>query len=267
MKLDMVVVGAGLFGQITAAHARSQGATVAVVSDRREGAGSLAAGCVMRPSWMSKMSRDQIDAAFTLLSGLYELKRIEFAIHPTRKTVECYRVEPNEILRPRCIEDTCRSVTDAGVVTLESGRVLEARSVVVAAGIWTTELCPWVPALSGRWGWAHRGAAVKRSIIKVWAPFRQIVAFNMDDGESWIGDGSAYVHASVNDKNEAKARERCAAVTRLRSTVLGARPYCDTGGEPCHVSRRGLTWAVTGGAKNGTASAAWAAQKVVEDIL
>lgn len=266
-KLDMVVVGGGLFGQIAAAHARQQGAKVLLVDDQREGAGSSAAGCIMRPSWMTRMTREQIDASFSLLDNLYGLKSIQFTLWPSTKTVECYRVEPSAVLGAKLHRERCEVVTADGCVVLDSSEIIEARSVVVAAGIWTAELCPWVPALTGRWGWSHRGRAVKKPLIRVWAPYRQIVAFNMADGAAWVGDGSAYVEKSANEYNRGRSVARCSQAVKITSTTLGARPYCDTEGEPCHVSRRGRVWAVTGGAKNGTASAAWAARRVVEEAL
>lgn len=270
-RIDLAVIGGGLFGQIVAAHARRQGASVVVIDENRDGAGSFAAGCVMRPSWMTRMSRQQIDAAFSLLDELYGLRQIQFIVKPLGKTIDCYRVEPSVVLSAPTLTQRVINVTSIEGTVEMFGATLEARSVVVAAGIWTRELCPWVPELSGKWGWSHRSVPVRQPIIVPWAPYRQIVAFNMDDGRSWIGDGSALLHKSVNDDNEKKSRDRCLNVVRAQRyetlTTLGARPYCDTGGEPCHVSRRGRVWAVTGGAKNGTAAAAWAARRVVEEAL
>jgi glycine/D-amino acid oxidase-like deaminating enzyme len=265
--IDLAVIGGGLFGQIVAAHARTQRAKVLVVSDQRAGAGSPAAGCVMRPSWMSKMSREQIDAAFSLLDELYGLRPISFTIQPLGKTVECFRVEPTAVLGGAAQRGTCQAIDQHGVVVLDTGETIEARAVVVAAGIWTAELCPWVPEVTGRWGWSHRGRAVDKPTIKAWAPYRQIVAFNMSDGAAWVGDGSAFVQKSVNETNARRSSTRCATMTKLHTTTLGARPYCDVGGAPCHVSRRGRVWAVTGGAKNGTAAAAWAAREIVREAL
>lgn len=267
---DVVVVGGGLFGAIAAAALRRRGATVTVVSDDREGSSSPAAGCVMRPSWMSNMTRPQMDEAFALLDELYGLKTIKFTVLPLRKTVECYRVEPSVVLNTLAGPGTATHVEDDGIVIMSSGAVIEARAVIVAAGIWTRELCPWVPALTGKWGWSHRGPPIGRAVISPWAPYRQVVAFDMDDGRSWAGDGTALIERSVNTLTAHKSLERCLKVTGHNAantfTILGARPYCATDGAPCHISRQGRVWAVTGGAKNGTAAAAWAARQILREL-
>lgn len=270
MTQDLVVVGGGLFGKIIAEVARRRGASVSIVSDDRDGAGSPAAGCVMRPSWMSSMSRAQIDEAFSLLDELYGLQPIQFVVKPWDRKVDCYRVEPSKILGVHHVRGEVMIIHNNEVILFD-GTVLEARAVVVAAGIWTQALCPWVPPVTGKWGWSHRSVTVQKPIIVPWAPYRQVVAFNMDDGRSWIGDGSALIHKSVNEDSAKKSLDRCLRVVKAQRyemiTTLGARPYCDTDGNPCYISKRGRVWAVTGGAKNGTAAAAWAARRVVEEAL
>jgi glycine/D-amino acid oxidase-like deaminating enzyme len=266
---DVAVVGGGLFGKIFTAHARNLGASVITVSDDREHMGSRAAGCVMRPSWMSSMTTLQISDAFALLDVLYGLQTVDFYVPLAKfKTVRCYRVDPSSILGGLHEGRKVQQVTADGVVIAEGGWTVEAKAVVVAAGVWTNELCPWVEGLSGRWGWSHRGAPVDRPVIRPWAPYKQIVALNLDDGESWVGDGTALVERSANHIAEQKSFSRCHAVVGdIKRTMLGARPYCPTGGDPCHISREGKVWAVTGGAKNGTAAAAWAAEYLAREIL
>jgi len=265
---DVIVVGGGLFGKIAAAWLAREGAVATVVSDDREGAGSAAAGCVIRPSWVGSMTTSDLSEALEMLSELYGVRDVRFSL-PLGRHATCHCVEPATVLGAAQTRGVCESVFDDGV-RLRSGETLGARrGVVVAAGVWTQSLCPWVGTVESRWGWAHRGPAIGRAVISVWAPYRQVVAFDMLDGRSWAGDGSALKR--ITDERARASLARCLAVTgcavERTISILGARPYAETSGEPCLVRRRGRVWAATGGAKNGTAAAAWAARRIAREVL
>jgi NAD(P)-binding Rossmann-like domain len=269
---DVIVVGGGIFGQVAAATLRREGAIVEVLDARRPGAGSPPAGCVLRPSWLAGMPASDLDAAMMLLDELYGLRELELESIPLRSVVRCHRVEPELILGKPVIHGAVLSVGEDGSVHTESGVETPRVGTVVATGQWAQELTPWVGDVTGRWGWSHRGPPVQRNTVRVWAPYRQTVAFNMSDGRSWSGDAQALLEKSKVPDKEAKSRARCAEavgcdVSRLE-TMCGARPYAaqrDT--EPALLRRRGRVWSITGGAKNGTAAAAWAARRLVREML
>ena len=155
-----------------------------------------------------------------------------------------------------------------GMTTGPAGLALDARWAVVAAGLWTPELCPWVETW-GRWGWAFRGLPVVEPVISIWAPYKQVVALNMDDGMSWSGDGSALVEKSFRQPYRlSAARQRVERhVVRTTQTLSGVRPYAGlVDRDPCLIAPRGRVIAVTGGAKNGTIAAAWAARRIEETV-
>ncbi len=279
---DLLVVGDGLFGRIITRHARHLGLETIMVGDSRPGSGSAAAGCVIKPSWVSSMSRGDLSDGLMMLDRYYGIQEVRFRIVPSGMHTTAFRVDPARILAtaPRGDEILGRvsalvdrgNHIEAGIVNWD-GRIaqISARHVVVAAGIWTPELCPWVE-VTGRWGWSFRGPPVEEPSIRLWAPYRQVVALNLDDGHSWSGDGSALKHESLTTARMKKARERCAAAVEgaypeLLAVTTGARPYVRLEkGAPCLVSRHGNVIAVTGGAKNGTIAATWAARRVIEEI-
>lgn len=273
---DVLVVGGGIFGSIIARHLRELRMSVIMIDDARPERGSAPAGCVIKPSWVSSLSKSDLHAGLDLLNQYYGVHDVEFTLIPGRKKVSAYRVEPSMILgqvdhntyhgRASMLTDHGHSVS----FSLVNSSVLggHARWAVVAAGLWTPELCPWVRTW-GRWGWAFRGLPVPEPIISLWAPYKQVVAFNMSDGMSWSGDGSALVESSFRRPERLiAARSRVGRhVSKITSVMPGVRPYAAIPDKkPCLVSPHGRIIAVTGGAKNGTIAAAWAARRV-EEIL
>ena len=115
------------------------------------------------------------------------------------------------------------------------------------------------------------GEHVEHPFIRPWAPYRQIVAFNRGDG-LWVGDGTAVKPETFTAERLQKSMVRCAGAVGLPGLekngpeiVIGHRPYVPKV-KPCYLKiQRGLIVA-TGGAKNGTLAAGWAAHKVGEAL-
>lgn len=280
--IDVVVVGGGIFGRVITSFLRRRGATVSMVDDARPHSGSAAAGCVIKPSWISSLGRADLDAGLQLLDDLYGVHDVRFRLWPAPTHADAFRVDPASILehRPHPNDQQGRATAiddnpdDAAVVcgiTRDRPFLIEARHVVVAAGVWTGELCPWVK-VDGRWGWSFRGPPAAEPLIRAWAPYKQVVALNLNDGRSWSGDGSALIESSATSARLEAARTRCMSALEVSEptalvATMGARPYAKlVKRDPCLISRRGRVVAVTGGAKNGTIAAAWAARRVLEEI-
>jgi len=266
VRLDAIVVGGGLFGQVIAKALRAQGRVVAVLDAHRSNAGSKPAACLMKPGWFAGLGRDVYEPSLNLLDRLYGVEDIEFKAALAKVTV--HWVNPAKILS--------EPVSTMEVVRALPGRVegrretLEAPLIIVAAGVWSNELLRdvdhSVPALSGRAGVAflQPEKRIEQPFIKPWAPYKQIVAFNRGDG-LWVGDGNTIKPERWSDKRLQQSAERCeAAVGGIvgAEALYGIRPYADVAG-PCALweARPGL-WVATGGAKNGTIAAGWCAHEI-----
>ncbi len=259
------IVGAGLFGSIIARHLMALGHSITIIDSREPGAGSPPAACLMKPGWLSKVPR--LNECLELLDRYYGVKNLSFSVNGLlNQTV--HWVDPRRVLGLGHVYNL--RVTGVTGTTIETSRErFEFDRVVVAAGVWTKQLCPWVP-VEARWGaaflWPEHAQSVVPPFISQWAPYRQIVAFQRGDG-LWAGDGSAL--KSWSSEAELKSLRRCQEELDIFDTprvLTGQRPYVGKtpDGGPCWLEQRDNLIVATGGAKNGTAAAAYSAIKIGE---
>jgi len=261
------IVGAGLFGSIIGRHLMAQGHSVAIMDSREEGSGSKPAACLMKPGWLSKIP--QLNKCLELLDTYYGVRDISFNVNGLlNQTV--HWVDPRRVLSLGHVYNTTVMSVDPvrGIVDTPREK-FEFDHVVVAAGIWTNKLCPWTVKVEPRWGtaflWPEHAQSHVPPFISQWAPYRQVVAFQRGDG-LWAGDGSAL--KSMTPERELESLRRCQEkldIWQQPTFLRGARPYgTPTPGAPCVLDREGKVTVATGGAKNGTAAAAWCALKIGE---
>ena len=280
-KHNIIVVGAGLFGSITATYARAQGHKVTVVSEERKYSASKASGCVLAPSWLSSLDEEDIFDAMDVLGDLYTFQDIEFQTNVLAK-FKARRVDPDAVLVKPDVVGQVTSVADGVVKYLDQdGKPGTLRgTVLVAAGIWSQELITQMPPIKGLYGCSLRiQGQLAMPRISVYAPYRQAVGFNLNKREVWFGDGTALI-AKTWDAEErdrvAKTRERATGMmerhggggTKVpRAEVnIGARPYVE-GHKAGYLEQLSpKLWVSTGGAKNGTVLAALQALRFEESL-
>lgn len=281
--VDVLVVGAGLFGCIIGKTLERAGRDVTYIDARRPNAGSIPAACLIRPSWLSKMDSNEHGIALRQLDDLYGLQDLDFYIGPKRVTV--HWVPPKTILgNPNVITGIVTNIIGEGApppklryiadVTVKgSPYKVRAKTVIVAAGFWTTKLAHIEEGtLTGLAGsafiWRNNRAA--HNYISVWAPYKQLVSLNdWEPGTLWVGDGSAIIPKNWTEERQQQSLRRCAKfVDKLdfqAEQLYGIRPYIKGLYEPCYLREYDPGfWVATGGAKNGTAAAAWAASVILE---
>lgn len=259
---DVIVVGGGLFGSIATQALRNAGMDVTLLDDGRPWAGSRAAGCLMKPSWLSKMGLANQQAAFKLLDELYGLQDIDLWLGPTKVTAAW--VSPDRVLGSPRETVEVKGVAPGHVITAQ-GQVLEAKTVIVACGYWTRELVPGAPVV-GKVGVSLRlDKPPEDNRISVWAPYKQLVRFSQD-GFHWAGDGTAILRRNWDAGREQQCKERIRGFAGSGVARVGIRPYVDTI-NPADLDqvRPGL-WSLTGGGKNGTAAAGWAASRLLKAL-
>jgi glycine/D-amino acid oxidase-like deaminating enzyme len=262
--LDAVIVGGGLFGQIIAAALRKDGRTVEVLDRGEKLAGSKPAACLMKPSWFSGLGKEVFEPSLQLLDELYRVHDIEFSIRPSGLKSRVHWCDPQLILSPLTRQEDVVAVRPGQVETAR-GEVIAARQVIVAAGFWTRSLLPEF-AQVGQQGAAYLWPDTEGdNFISVWAPYRQLVGFNRGDGY-WMGDGTAIKAENWTAERERATYARCAASAPRTAArpkqLIGIRPYA-ANRKPCLLENpsKGL-WVASGGAKNGTLAAGWAAHKI-----
>jgi len=274
---DVIIVGAGLFGSIIAEALAHDGHSVVVIDDNRPMAGSLPSACLMKPSWFNGMGKDKHEPSLQLLDDLFGLESFDFVVRPTGIKTSCFRVDPAKCIRRvhgTYIEETVTHV-EAGRVETAQGNVHEAKTVIVAAGVWCNEILNSRYNIQPKAGIAFRGQAiVKENRISVWAPYKQLVGYQERPHNVWLGDGSAILQKNWTQKRIDQSIERCSKFIRelcddpdLTLTPLqGIRPYVK-GAKPCLFEELddGL-YLASGGAKNGTIAAGWVAHELRKDL-
>lgn len=270
--IDVAVVGAGLFGTIITDALRKQGMQVALIDDHKPARGSDPAACLMKPSWLSTVGKAVYNPALEMLNGLYGVQKIPFKTQ--LGSVEVFWVPPSTILQQQkvSIVGTVELIRPKGppyTLVLKDATELQARVVIVAAGIWTEELVPLVRQT------VHVGMAflwprerIAEPFIKVWAPYKQIVAFNREDG-LWVGDGNSILRQEWGPGGHAQAGyRRCVDAVKCSAQpiiLFGSRPYHHS--RPCLLREfKPSLWVATGGAKNGTMAAGWCAAQLIKAL-
>lgn len=285
-RIDTIVIGNGLFGSMITTGLRSIGQNVLLIGDRQPMAGSPPAACLINSAWTKKLGTPVIDRGMEFLTRHYNYQSLEFTETTQSgktKQVAVGFVRPQEMLLEPDLEAHVHLVTHS-----EEGRLVGATTkaglefhavapqVVVAAGVWSQRLVPWVDlGLTGKYGCAFlfKGPELRfdswhkqSNVMKYWAPYRQLVAFDRQDG-IWVNDGSAIVERNWSSDHIAASRARVEQHLGLmryeHELLVGIRPY--TKAKPCLCSwvSPGL-WVAVGAAKNGTLLGAYCASTIME---
>lgn len=269
-KHNIVVVGNGLFGSMAATFAREAGHTVTVVADARPYRASPASGCVLAPSWLSAVPKEDIANGMAALDAHYGLEPILF--DTAVGGFKAHRVVTDKVLLKPDVVDV---VTEVGPgVVRTSSRALRGK-VLVAAGIWCSELLRDLPAMRGLYGASLRvPGQLQHPRLSVYAPYRQAVAFNINRKEVWFGDGTALIEKTWMKEADARlqaTRKRAAGLgilhthTSYPKVLIGARPYM--AGHMGYFAKVDKDlWVSTGGAKNGTLLAALQATQFLKEL-
>lgn len=269
---DIIIVGAGIFGATIARALVAASHLVHVYDDSRPMSGSAPSGCLMKPSWFAGLGKDVHEPALAMLDELYGLKDLYFRVHPGLKRERVHWVPRERILSRHGFKLFAEQIVTVSEYGVEANTVFRPakKAVIVAAGVWCTELLENTGVLpkqgvSFRWDNSQLG----HNLIKPWAPYKQVVAFNETPSTVWGGDGTA-----ILEKNWWEARlGQCEARVRMATGfgspshhVVGLRPYVK-GVKPCLLEQRApKLWLATGGAKNGTVAAGWCAHRLREEL-
>lgn len=250
-----IIIGAGLFGSMTAKALAEDGHPVTVIDKDPANSCSVAAGCLIKPSWLNSMDPTKRHRGMSFLRANYPMRELAFrtiaGLH-----VSIDHLAPDHVLWPHrlVLEDEVMAIEQQG----EQAAVSTARNgvlrgtVIVAAGVGCRDLIPGlkVRGLAGV-SLLFRGE-IDEPRLTVWSPYKQACAFGYN-GSTWFGDGTAIKEENWGDDRVAKSIERAEALFGLTNPVMiryGARPYID--GQNGYLERpTDHIWINTGGAKSG----------------
>lgn len=272
MVTDVLIIGAGIFGCVVGKALQNKGLDVMFIDAERQNAGSRPAACLMKPSWFASLP--DAKRGLSLLDELYGLQTLRFTVGGVLP-MNVYWVPPHQILKQTkhvCAAQRIIAVDGGWEVSIRGdGKPMEpltARKVIVAAGIWSELLVPQIGKQKGWHGMSFLWPArkVDHPFIKPWAPYKQLVGFNRGDG-AWVGDGAAILN--WNAEHEEASYTRCQAPVGFPEPpqrMLGIRPYHPNAKTGVLKQVKPGLWVVTGGAKNGTITAACLAARLCRQI-
>lgn len=278
----IIVVGAGLFGSIAATLCRRAKHQVTVVDWGKgyEHRASIASGCLLKPSWLSGLSKEQILEGYQILDELYGVERLRFLntgiLGGTHTNIDW--VDPAKILVQTDIEG-CAGLSKDGDLKVNIGKAgnpgwikPKGDKILIAAGCLSAAFAPiHVKCLAGL-SMRFKGQ-IDEPKMRVYAPYKQAVAFNINKKEVWFGDGTAILaHNWVQSERLEQAIERADKYFGLKydrkttKVTVGWRPYVEGHKNGYFEQIHSNVWVSTGGAKNGTLLAALQAKRFLEAI-
>lgn len=283
--MKAIVIGAGLFGQIIARGLKELGHSVTMLDNKQPEAGSPPAACLIREEWCGKLGAGVYESSMKWLEERYPMymkEMVQFsnrALQVPGKRIACTWYDPKHLMpyeSVNCSVDSIMSQADGRWAVRAKLAHINASSfadlVVVAAGVWSQELVPWVDlGITGKAGIAYLYPDVAQpGFIVPWAPYKQIVGFHRGDGY-WVSDGSAILPKNFSETRRQQSFERCALGPKDTDkclefkTLFGIRPY--TKELPCFCREVApKLWVAVGARKNGTLLGAYCAKKIQESL-
>ena len=257
----IIIVGGGLFGCTAAALAEKHGAEVVILDSKEPYAASPASACLFKPSWLTKLDKNQVTKGYEILDELFGVKTIRF----TDTKIDW--VPPEKILRRKKLLDRAVEVKD-GYVRTAGGLEFHGK-VLVAVGAASEPLVS-MPPVRGMSGVSFYQEGTVEPQIKVWAPYRQAMVFNIAPNKIWVGDGTAIISKNWQDEKADVSEERLKKLFSLTGkfkACIGIRPYIPSHPQGLFQKVYKSTWVSNGGAKKGTLLAAYQAWKFCEEAL
>ncbi len=269
----ILIVGAGIFGQVIAAKLRQDGHEVQLFDSNKPESGSKPSGGHLKPSWLAFLDKKVMDNAFRTLDDLYKLETIKCQYGPL--SVDLMRVDIDRVLEaggvlPSNVTAVGDGYLEYDDLTCAGGHFRAEGTVIVAAGVWSSQLLPqFAHELSAKKGmsFTFKGVSAKNpptNTISQWAPYKQVVRTQHGPGQVWIGDGSAIIPTNWDEAREAQIKDRVMTHVDFKYKSMnvqrGLRPYMQHG---LRLVAPHL-WLATGGGKSGMALAGVYANRLSE---
>lgn len=267
MRSDLLVVGAGLFGSVIGRYAQRLGLKVRWVDSADPRSASKASAGLFKPEWLTAMSKERMGQAMLVLQSLAQLDHVELETPVKKLVLQC--IPPSRLLvkDPKLVThgvaNLVASSDTGGQVHLLGGEVLEAKYVVVAAGVGVNDIVGTKVNVTAKAGVAFTWKRTPKDVNRfdVWAPYKQTMVFERDPGVMWGGDGTALKPESLTEQRAGESALRVGKLAQwnklgvVPQRMVGYRPFVEghKGGLLLQVQPN--VWVATGGGKIGTVAA------------
>ena len=267
--MNVIVVGAGLFGSLLGQALENKGHDVTYIDSNENRAGSKPAACLMKPGWFQKIDEKPVLKYLEKTYENYQILKFR-AGKPglISVPVDVYWVPPKDIMHGG------RNIVNEKVIEIKDGVVVTEEKtykglVIVAAGVWTRDLLPKMPEIRGLVGSCvvSNTFKVKTNIINTFAPYKQLVSFMRAPAEAWAGDGTSIIEKNFNQEHKDRTRQRVKDMAGFEGKLItGTRPYVKGDNLGLFAKLGDKLFVSTGGAKNGTILGADHALKLLKAL-
>lgn len=285
-KPDVIIIGGGLVGSMTAKYLRKQGIEGILILDSRETmAASKCSFGVWKDGWINEKITDYVNQGREFLEEVCDgISIIEFNDLGTNSPLSMNRVDCSLILNEIIHYREVTAIKNDSV-TLASGEVIIAKkAVIVAAGAYTDTILKkakynkTLHNLDRQWGAVLEvDMKIDTSRILTWAPYKQSVLLKRNNKEFVFGDGASVKNPGKNDKRIEMVSNRLIIhmnevvgsevdMAKIVAVNEGLRPYLPKGEHEYVKQHDKKLFSATGGAKNTTILCSYMAQELYRRI-
>lgn len=297
---DICIIGAGLFGSMTAKLLRSLDFDVLLVDSNEPQAASKCSFGLWRDGWISKELREKVDTSLEIIREFVEIKQIN--LFDVDKNAESlfYKIDVSQILNEQTMFGKVVALSDDKIIVSPNDKPLQQVEIApkiatfVCAGVFTTEVLVLAgirfDSIDSYWGQVlefSSDAELEHQAIQTWAPYKQAVLLQEKD-VILFSDGSAVknigfdIKGNPKDPRVLKVQERLpknlqqllindGANLHLKLKQVGERqglrPYLKKGVSDYVTKHTDKIYSATGGAKNSTVLCGYIALKLVEQVV
>lgn len=280
-QVDVIIIGAGLFGSTTAKYMRSKGLTTCVVDSKHPMGASKCSFSVWKEGWVGSSIKEMYAISLPILQELYEITDIKFFNMKKERFEDFKAIKPTDILNETSIDLEVATIKNDSVTFTNGTRMAANLAVVVCAGVQTPAILKSsgydAPEIDSYWGATlNVSLTIEEGRMLEWAPYKQCMAVKTEEGFVF-GDGASVKNPTSMDKRIENVSLRLVGhlndvmgtnVNPDNITFIneGCRPYLKKGVSLVNTHDSKLISA-TGGAKNSTILSGYVAAEVYKIIM
>ena len=275
----VLIIGAGVYGSLAKKVLLDMGGLEITLIDSKEpySASKCALG-IMKPSWLSGfINLKQYKHLVGVLDKLVGVEKIDLCYQDGKPFHTFNRVNvQRDVLEAPDIVDKVTSINfDSQFIVLASGTKLSYDFLYIATGFWVNQLLPSAIDIEALWGVTYVHDEVVEPSIRIYQPFKQVIAYPKNETQSYVIDGATVTTDSdvffnvIPNWLQSKQKQNASLVginTPPSEKLFGIRPKTTKFPNGVFGLVGNNAWCGTGGAKNGTIAAIKAAIELSKEI-